>query len=253
MEVILWGIFIITTLLGGCIMMIQENPERYNRYIVEYGIGLFWVIMYTYMLDVYFLGIYYKKFLITLIALAMLFTLFSMFYYEEGIDYEKDEKIILREDDEIIGRKYLKILFKKFNLSPALIPINRDMSKIVIAFFEFQILVDFFILRFSDILLKRNFIFYNLIFFILLFFIERRIIKVIIRYKDYSLFRQLFRYFMLFSVLICFINALPISNNIKVNKNSYHSEKNSKPEKNLDYSQQEVKPVIVENKREEVT
>ena len=84
MEVILWGIFIITTLLGGCIMMIQENPERYNRYIVEYGIGLFWVIMYTYMLDVYFLGIYYKKFLITLIALAMLFTLFSMFYYEEG-------------------------------------------------------------------------------------------------------------------------------------------------------------------------
>lgn len=32
MEVILWGI----TLLGVCIMMIQENPERYNRYIVEY-------------------------------------------------------------------------------------------------------------------------------------------------------------------------------------------------------------------------
>ena len=35
MEVILWRIFIITTLLGVCIMMIQENPERYNRYIVE--------------------------------------------------------------------------------------------------------------------------------------------------------------------------------------------------------------------------
>ena len=55
MEVILWGIFIITTLLGACIMMIQENPERYNRYIVEYGIGLFWVIMYIYLLYQIFL------------------------------------------------------------------------------------------------------------------------------------------------------------------------------------------------------
>ena len=252
MEVILWGIFIITTLLGACIMMIQENPERYNRYIVEYGIGLFWVIMYIYLLDVYFLGIYYKKFLITLIALAILFSIFSSFYYEEGRDYGKNEKIILEKEDEVETRKYLKSFYRGLNISPALIPINRDISKIVIGFFEFQILVDFFILRFSDILLKRNFLFYNLIFFILLFFIERRIIKVIVRYKDYSLFRQIFRYFMLFSVLICFVKTLPISNNIKVNKNSYHSEKSSKPEKNLDYSQpqQDVKPVIVENKRE---
>ena len=250
MEVILWGIFIITTLLGVCIMMIQENPERYNKYIVEYGIGLFWVIMYTYWLDVYFLGIYYKKFLITLIALTILFAIFSSFYYQEGRDYGKNEKIILEKEDEVETRKYLKFFYRGLNMSPALIPINRDMSKIIIGFFEFQILVDFFILRFSDILLKQNYFFYNLLFFLLLFFIERRIIKVIIRYKDYSLFRQLLRYFMLFSVLICFINALPISNSMKVNKNSYHLEKSSKPEKNQNYSQPQqevVKPTVVEN------
>ena len=250
MEVILWGIFIITTLLGGCIMMIQENPERYNRYIVEYGIGLIWVIMYIYLLDVYFLGLYYKKFLITLIALAMLFTLFSMFYYEEGIDYEKDEKIILREDDEIIARKYLKILFKKFNLSLALIPLNRGVSDFITALFESQFLLLIFILRFSDILLKINHIFYNILFFILLFFIEKRLFKVITRYKDYLWLRQVLRYFMFICLVVLYINCIFLSNYKNINKNNYHSEKSSEPEKNQNYSQpqQEVTtPTVVEN------
>ena len=248
MEVILWGIFIITTLLGACIMMIQENPERYNRYIVEYGIGLFWVIMYIYLLDVYFLGIYYKKFLITLIALTILFSIFSSFYYEEGRDYEKNEKIVLSKDDEVITRKYLKFFYRKLDLSTALIPINRGMTDFIIVLFETQFLLLIFILRFSDILLKINHIFYNLLFFLLLFFIEKRLLKVIIRYKDYIWARQVLRYFMFISVIVLYINCAFLYDYKNVNKNSYHSQKIS----NKNYSQpqaqqEEVKPTVVEN------
>ncbi len=250
MEVILWGIFIITTLLGVCIMMIQENPERYNKYIVEYGIGLIWVIMYIYLLDVYFLGIYYKKFLITLIALTILFAIFSSFYYQEGRDYGKNEKIILEKEDEVETRKYLKFFYRGLNLSPALIPLNRGVSDFITALFESQFLLLIFILRFSDILLKINHIFYNILFFILLFFIEKRLLKVITRYKDYLWLRQVLRYFMFICLVVLYINCIFLSNYKNINKNNYHSEKSSEPEKNQNYSQPQqevVKPTVVEN------
>ena len=250
MEVILWGIFIITTLLGVCIMMIQENPERYNKYIVEYGIGLIWVIMYIYLLDVYFLGLYYKKFLITLIALTILFAIFSSFYYQEGRDYGKNEKIILEKEDEVETRKYLKFFYRGLNLSPALIPLNRGVSDFITALFESQFLLLIFILRFSDILLKINHIFYNILFFILLFFIEKRLLKVITRYKDYLWLRQVLRYFMFICLVVLYINCIFLSNYKNINKNNYHSEKSSEPEKNQNYSQPQqevVKPTVVEN------
>ena len=102
MQVILWGIFIFSVILEFiflCIMKISKKINFYNRHVASLIAGLNWVVLYIGLLDIYFLGIFKINFFISLIALAMLFGVFSTFYYEEE---EKGYKeIILKKKDNI--------------------------------------------------------------------------------------------------------------------------------------------------------
>lgn len=250
MQVILWGIFIFSVILEFiflCIMKISKKINFYNRHVASLIAGLNWVVLYIGLLDIYFLGIFKINFFISLIALAMLFGVFSTFYYEEE---EKGYKeIILKKKDNIENIKKIETFFKKYKLNTFFIPINTLISEIVVLFFEYQVLVIIFILKFKNILLKKDYISHNLLFFVLLFFIEVRLIKVIIKYKDYSWLRQVLRYFMFISVVLLLVENAFSLNYINILKSIHYPQKElvdeeRKTENSLE-SQQEVKKEIV--------
>ena len=250
MQVILWGIFIFSVILEFIflsIMKISKKINFYNRHVASLIAGLNWVVLYIGLLDIYFLGIFKINFFISLIALAMLFGVFSTFYYEEE---EKGYKeIILKKKDNIENIKKIETFFKKYKLNTFFIPINTLISEIVVLFFEYQVLVIIFILKFKNILLKKDYISHNLLFFVLLFFIEVRLIKVIIKYKDYSWLRQVLRYFMFISVVLLLVENAFSLNYINILKSIHYPQKElvdeeRKTENSLE-SQQEVKKEIV--------
>ena len=253
MQVILWGVFIFSVILEFiflCIMKISKKINFYNRNVASLIAGLNWVILYIGLLDIYFLGIFKINFFISLIALAMLFGVFSTFYYEE--EKKGSREIVLNKKDNIENIKKIEAFFKKYKLNTFFIPINALISEIVVLFFEYQLLVIIFILKFKNILLKKDYIFHNLLFFILLFFIEVRLIKVIIRYKDYSWLRQVLRYFLFISVVLLLVENAFSLNYINILKSIHYPQKElvdeeRKTENSLESQQEEEKGIVVEN------
>ena len=253
MQVILWGVFIFSVILEFiflCIMKISKKINFYNRNVASLIAGLNWVILYIGLLDIYFLGIFKINFFISLIALAMLFGVFSTFYYEE--EKKGSREIVLNKKDNIENIKKIETFFKKYKLNTFFIPINTLISEIVVLFFEYQVLVIIFILKFKNILLKEDYIFHNLLFFVLLFFIEVRLIKVIIRYKDYSWLRQVLRYFMFISVVLLLVENAFSLNYINILKSIHYPQKElvdeeRKTENSLESQQEEEKGIVVEN------
>ena len=253
MQVILWGVFIFSVILEFiflCIMKISKKINFYNRNVASLIAGLNWVILYIGLLDIYFLGIFKINFFISLIALAMLFGVFSTFYYEE--EKKGSREIVLNKKDNIENIKKIEAFFKKYKLNTFFIPINILISEIVVLFFEYQVLVIIFILKFKNILLKKDYISHNLLFFILLFFIEVRLIKVIIRYKDYSWLRQVLRYFMFISVVLFLVENAFSLNYINILKSIHYPQKElvdeeRKTENSLESQQEEEKGIVVEN------
>jgi len=253
MQVILWGVFIFSVILEFiflCIMKISKKINFYNRNVASLIAGLNWVILYIGLLDIYFLGIFKINFFISLIALTMLFGVFSTFYYEE--EKKGSREIVLNKKDNIENIKKIEAFFKKYKLNTFFIPINTLISEIVVLFFEYQVLVIIFILKFKNILLKEDYIFHNLLFFVLLFFIEVRLIKVIIRYKDYSWLRQVLRYFMFISVVLLLVENAFSLNYINILKSIHYPQKElvdeeRKTENSLESQQEEEKGIVVEN------